>query len=54
MWGCEAGGFARHARKCYIVTMLDPLSPTAGLMTRLPLVGGVLAGLWGLVAWALA
>jgi hypothetical protein len=33
--------------------MIDPLSPTAGVIARLFLVVAVLAAVWAVVAWAL-
>jgi hypothetical protein len=32
--------------------MMDPLSPTAGAMSRIFLAAAVLAAVWALVAWA--
>jgi hypothetical protein len=37
----------------YTVTMIDPLSPTAGAGARLLLAASVLAVLWLAVLWAL-
>ena len=34
--------------------MTDPLSPAAGLMPRLALVGGLLAAVWLVALWAMS
>ena len=39
--------------QCYIITMIDPLSPTAGVLPRLALAGLLLAGVWLAVLWAI-
>jgi len=45
--------FSLAQLECYKVTMLDPLSPTGALGTRLLLAAALLAGLWLVVAWAM-
>ena len=39
--------------QCYTVTMIDPLSPTAGAAARLVLAAAMLTLLWLAVLWAL-
>ncbi len=46
--------FPIRALECYIVTMTNPLSPTAGALSRLMLASVVLAVVWLAVAWAMA
>jgi len=45
--------FAEKAKRCYNITMIDPLSPLAGLRSRLVLALALVAVLWLGVAWAL-
>jgi len=45
--------FAEKAKRCYNITMIDPLSPLAGLRSRLVLALAMVAVLWLGVAWAL-
>lgn len=40
--------------ECYTVTMINPLSPTAGAGSRLLLAAAVLAGVWLVAVWAMA
>jgi len=44
--------FPRGPVQCYIITMLDPLAPTAGIGARLLLAAGAVACMWLAVAWA--
>ena len=52
--GRMVGGFAGDQGRRYIITMMDPLSPLAGLGPRLALAGLLVAVIWLGVAWALA
>lgn len=40
--------------ECYTITVIDPLSPTAGAPARLILAAAVLAAVWLAVYWAAA
>ncbi len=55
-WRSQAvrrSGFPPDAMQCYTVSMIDPLTPIAGVSARLVLAGILVACLWLTVAWAL-
>jgi hypothetical protein len=47
------GSLPSNPVQCYTVTMIDPLSPTAGAAARLLLAAMLLAMVWAAVVWAL-